>query len=92
MLRIGVESVSFVQIIIFGGSVVIDGWLAGKRPSLDGRVDEMRAPRGAMAGHQEAYCHRRRRWGKETWRWLAKVMSCMLVPKIRHDGEGCGLV
>lgn len=51
MLRIGVELVSFVQITSFGRSVVINGWLAGKRPSFDGRVDEMRAPRGAMAGH-----------------------------------------
>lgn len=52
--RIRVELVGFVHVDGFFGGTEVNWWLAGECPGADVGMDKMRAPRGAVAGHEEA--------------------------------------
>lgn len=52
--RVGVELVGFVEVGFLFGGAEADGRVAGESPGAEVGVDEVRAPRGAVAGHEEA--------------------------------------
>lgn len=55
--RVVVELVRFVQVGCLLRLVETDGRLARQCPRVDGGEHKVRAPRGAVARHEEAYRH-----------------------------------
>ena len=88
-----VELVRFVAVDGAGGRVLAHGRLAAEGPGFDAWVHEVRAPRRAVAGHEEADGHGGVCEGDvRDVRGLGEVVGFVLVAEVSEDGKGGALV
>ena len=66
---------------------------AGECPGFYAGVDEVRAPGGRVARHDETdgHCGICLRYMRTLW-WLGQVVGFMLGTEVREYGQGCNLM
>ena len=82
-----VELIGFVDVYGLLSLIQVDRWFAGKRPGMNVRIDQVGAPWGAVAGHEEPGCDPLRCTGR-VWRVVNSGVGLLLVAEVREDVDG----
>lgn len=82
-----VKLVGFIDVDGLLGLGQVHGWFTGERPGMDVRIDQVGAPWGAVAGHEEPGRDPLRRTGR-VCRFVNSGVSLLLVAEVRENVEG----